>query len=428
MADNANKMGTSMEMIQSAYQGFAKQNYTMLDNLKLGYGGTKTEMERLLKDAEALSGIHYEIGNFADMTAAIHVVQENLGIAGTSAKEASETVSGSLNAMKSAWANLIVGMGDSNADMKALMNNFVKTAEIALKNLIPVILESLNGIGELITQLTPIIVEKLPELIQTLIPQFINVVIQLANAIIQNLPLILTTILQGLVQALPTFIQAVVQTLPTLIIAIVDFLTNPDNIGLLVDAAIQLFMGLVMAVPQILGGLMEAFGKLVGNLWDGLTRMFGEFAGNFGNFIGGIFKGAINGVITFIEGFINLPIDTLNGFIGIINGAFGWIGVNLGYIDRIRLPRLAKGGVVDGIGTDTSDSNLYALSKGEYVIRASAAREIGYENLNRMNETGEISGGGQTNYFTINGYNKSPEELATIISRKIAFNQRGVLG
>ena len=428
MADNANKMGTSMEMIQSAYQGFAKQNYTMLDNLKLGYGGTKTEMERLLKDAEALSGIHYEIGNFADMTAAIHVVQENLGIAGTSAKEASETVTGSLNAMKSAWANLIVGMGDSNADMKALMKNFVKTAETALKNLIPVILESLNGIGELITQLTPIIVEKLPELIQTLIPQFINVVIQLANAIIQNLPLILTTILQGLVQALPTFIQAVVQTLPTLIIAIVDFLTNPDNIGLLVDAAIQLFMGLVMAVPQILGGLMEAFGKLVGNLWDGLTRMFGEFAGNFGNFIGGIFKGAINGVIAFIEGFINLPIDTLNGFIGIINGAFGWIGVNLGYIDRIHLPRLAKGGVVEGIGTDTSDSNLYALSKGEYVIRASAAREIGYENLNRMNETGEISGGGQTNYFTINGYNKSPEELATIISRKIAFNQRGVLG
>lgn len=428
MADNANKMGTSMEMIQSAYQGFAKQNYTMLDNLKLGYGGTKTEMERLLKDAEALSGIHYEIGNFADMTAAIHVVQENLGIAGTSAKEASETVSGSLNAMKSAWANLIVGMGDSNADMKALMKNFVKTAETALKNLIPVILESLNGIGELITQLTPIIVEKLPELIQTLIPQFINVVIQLANAIIQNLPLILTTILQGFVQALPTFIQAVVQTLPTLIIAIVDFLTNPDNIGLLVDAAIQLFMGLVMAVPQILGGLMEAFGKLVGNLWDGLTRMFGEFAGNFGNFIGGIFKGAINGVIAFIEGFINLPIDTLNGFIGIINGAFGWIGVNLGYIDRIHLPRLAKGGVVEGIGTDTSDSNLYALSKGEYVIRASAAREIGYENLNRMNETGEISGGSQTNYFTINGYNKSPEELATIISRKIAFNQRGVLG
>ena len=428
MADNANKMGTSMEMIQSAYQGFAKQNYTMLDNLKLGYGGTKTEMERLLKDAEALSGIHYEIGNFADMTAAIYVVQENLGIAGTSAKEASETVSGSLNAMKSAWANLIVGMGDKNADMKALMKNFVKTAETALKNLIPVLLESLNGIGELITQLTPIIVEKLPELIQTLIPQFINVVIQLANAIIQNLPLILTTILQGFVQALPTFIQAVVQTLPTLIIAIVDFLTNPDNIGLLVDAAIQLFMGLVMAVPQILGGLMEAFGKLVGNLWDGLTRMFGEFAGNFGNFIGGIFKGAINGVISFIEGFINLPIDTLNGFIGIINGAFGWIGVNLGYIDRIHLPRLAKGGVVEGVGTDTSDSNLYALSKGEYVIRASAAREIGYENLNRMNETGEISGGGQTNYFTINGYNKSPEELATIISRKIAFNQRGVLG
>ena len=119
--------------------------------------------------------------------------------------------------------------------------------------------------------------------------------------------------------------------------------------------------------------------------------------------------------------------NILNGFIDIINGAFGWLGVNLGQIEGVHLPRLYTGGIVRGIGTDTSDSNLYALSKGEYVIRASAAREIGYENLNQMNETGTISGG-QTNYFTINGYNKSPEELANIISRKIAFNQRGVIG
>ena len=168
-----------------------------------------------------------------------------------------------------------------------------------------------------------------------------------------------------------------------------------------------------MAVPQILGALIDAFGRLVGSLWDGITSLFGEFAGNFGNFIGDIFKGAINGVIMFIEGFINTPIDILNGFIWLINQAFGWIGVNLGYIDRIQLPRLAQGGIVEGVGTDTSDSNLYALSKGEYVI-------------DRMNDTGEVSGGSNV-YITINGYNKSPEELANIISRKIAFNQRGVM-
>ena len=427
MADNANKMGTSMEMIQNAYQGFAKQNYTMLDNLKLGYGGTKTEMERLLADAEKLSGIHYEIGNFADMTAAIHVIQENLGIAGTSAKEASETVSGSLNMMRAAWNNLIVGMADKNADISTLMGNFVKSAETALKNLIPVIGEALIGLGNLITQLAPVIIEKLPTLIQTLLPQFINVVVQIANALIMNLPMIVTLLLQGFVNALPSLVQGIVDTLPALIDALVTFLTDPNNIMMIIQGAVQLFMGIVQAVPQILGALLGAFGSLVGSLWDWITARFGEFASNFGQFVGNIFRNAINGILTFIENFINTPIDILNGFIGIINDAFGWIGVNLGTISRIQLPRLATGGIVQGIGTDTSDSNLYALSKGEYVIRAAAARDIGYENLDRMNQTGEISGG-QTNYFTINGYNKSPEELANIISRKIAFNQRGVIG
>lgn len=426
MADNANKMGTSMEMIQNAYQGFAKQNYTMLDNLKLGYGGTKTEMERLLVDAEKISGTHFEIGNFADMTQAIHIIQEELEIAGTSAQEASETVTGSLNSMKAAWSNLIAGMGNRNADMKKLMEDFVLSAETALRNLIPIILESLMGIGELITQLAPIIIEKLPLLIQTLIPQFINVVVQLANAIIQNLPMILSVLLQGFVTALPSLISGIVNTLPALIDALVTFLTSPENILLIIQAAVQLFMGVVQAVPQIIGSLFAAFGQLFSGLWQLLQEKFGKFAADFGNFIGGIFKGAINGIIAFIENFLNGPIDIINGFLDLINGAFGWLGVNIGKIPRIQLPRLASGGIVEGIGTDTSDSNLYALSKGEYVIRAAAAREIGYDNLARMNETGEISGG-QTNYFTINGYNKSPEELATIISRKIAFNQRGVL-
>lgn len=427
MADNANKMGTSMESIQYAYQGFAKQNYTMLDNLKLGYGGTKTEMERLLADAEELSGIHYEIGNFADMTQAIHVIQENLGIAGTSAEEASETVTGALNSMKGAWENLITGMGDKNADMEGLMEKFVESAKTAFKNLIPIILEALTGIGDLITELAPIIIEKLPSLIEILLPQFINIVAQIANAIVVNLPSILTTILNGFLVVLPSLVTSIAQAIPQLVAAITNFLTNPETIDLLVVAAVELFFGLVKAVPQILGALVGAFGTLVGNLWEAIKNLFGSFAGKFGEFIGNIFKNAINGVISFIENFINAPIDILNGFIGLINDAFGWIGVNLGKIDRISLPRLYTGGIVQGIGTETSDSNLYALSKGEYVVRAAAAREIGYDNLERMNETGEISGG-QNITIVINGYNKSPEELANIISRKIAFNTRGVMG
>ena len=363
MADNANKMGTNMSMIQNAYQGFAKQNFMMLDNLKLGYGGTRTEMQRLLKDAEAISGIHYDISSFSDMVEAIHVIQQNLGITGTSAEEASKTIQGSLNSMKSAWSNLVVGLANDQADFNKLMGEFVDSAGTFLQNVIPVIQATLPKIADLINQLAPLIIQMLPGLIQSLLPPFINVVTQIALVIIREAPRILTMILNGFLAALPDIIAAVVEALPQIITAIIDFLTNPDNIQMLIDAAVQLFMALVMAVPQILGGLIGAFGTLVGNLWNGITSMFAKFAADFGEFISGIFKGAINGVLTFIENFINAPIDLLNGFIGIINGAFGWIGVNLGYIDRISLPRLAQGGFVDGattamIGEDGAEAVL----------------------------------------------------------------------
>lgn len=198
------------------------------------------------------------------------------------------------------------------------------------------------------------------------------------------------------------------------------------------------------AIGEAIGGFAEWVGGVFNGIWETITGIFSHigdfFVGvwntitsifvNVGTFIGeavsGAFKSVVNGILGFIEGFVNTPINILNGFLDLINGAFGWLGVNLSHIDGIHLPRLYTGGIVEGIGTDTSDSNLYALSKGEYVIRAAAAREIGYDNLAKMNETGEVSGG-QTVNITINGYNKSPEELATIISRKIAFNQRGVL-
>lgn len=351
MADNANKMGTSMESIQNAYQGFAKQNYTMLDNLKLGYGGTRGEMQRLLEDAEKLSGIHYEIGNFADMTAAIHVIQNELGITGTSAEEASKTIQGSLNSMKAAWNNLIVGVADNQQNFGMLMDNFVNSAGTFLENIVPVIETILPKIGELIDRIAPIIIERLPTLIQSLLPPFLNVIMQIITVLIQNLPSIVTMFLQAIVSALPALIQGIVEALPALITAIIEFFTNPDNIMLIIQAAVQLFMGVVQAVPQIIGALFSAFGKLFGELWELLKTKFGEFASNFGNFIGGIFKNAINGVLTFIENIINGPIDILNGFIGIINDAFGWLGVNLGKIDRIQLPRLAEGGIANGATT-----------------------------------------------------------------------------
>lgn len=425
MADNANKMGTSMEMIQNAYQGFAKQNYTMLDNLKLGYGGTKTEMERLLSDAEKISGLDFDISSFADITQAIHIIQEEMGITGTSAEEASKTIAGSVNAMKASWNNLIVGVADGNQDFGKLMDNFVESASAAMGNILPRVTQALEGVSQLIVNLAPILAEQLPVLIEKIVPPLLQAAFSIINALIVNLPTLLNALLQGLLNALPSLIQSVVAMLPDLINGIVDFLVNPETIGLIIAAAFQLFLGIAEAIPQILGTLISKFGSLLAGLWNWITGAFGEFAGKFGNFLGNIFKGAINGVLSFIENVINGPIDLINGFIGVINGAFGWIGVNLGKIARISLPRLASGGIVEGVGSATSDSNLYALSKGEYVIRAAAAQEIGYDRLDAMNKTGNV-GGGDVYNVTINGYNKNPEELWREFSRKIAFAQKGV--
>lgn len=214
MSDNANKMGTGMESIQNAYQGFAKQNYTMLDNLKLGYGGTKEEMQRLLKDAEKLSGIKYDISSFADIAEAIHVVQTEMGITGTTAKEASSTIAGSLNATKAAWTNLVAGMADENQDISVLVDNLVDSSLTVVDNLLPRVEIVLGGMGQMIEELLPIIVEKIPPIIQKILPGIVqtgvDVVQMLIDGIEENLPQlfktaheILNTLLEGIGDVFP---------------------------------------------------------------------------------------------------------------------------------------------------------------------------------------------------------------------------------
>lgn len=155
MADNANKMGTDISMIQNAYQGFAKQNYTMLDNLKLGYGGTKEEMQRLLDDASKLSGMEFDISSFADITEAIHIVQEEMDIAGATAAEAESTISGSAAAMKSAWTNLVAGLADENANVDQLLDNFLSSVDVAAGNVLPIIQKTLSSIGSVLSERGP---------------------------------------------------------------------------------------------------------------------------------------------------------------------------------------------------------------------------------------------------------------------------------
>lgn len=225
-----------------------------------------------------------------------------------------------------------------------------------IPDFIDMLIEAIPMVIDAFVQLLDAMVAALPEIMPKLIDGITNLIITIALQLTRPdfLSMILKasiTLLMELVKALPTILTALIGALPQIISNIISFLLDPQNLMMIIEAAVQLFMGLVMAVPQILGALIGAFGQLVGNLWDGITKMFGEFAANFGNFIGDIFKGAINAVIAFIEGFVNIPIDLLNGFIWVINAAFGWLGVNIGSIPRVQLPRLAEGGVAGGATT-----------------------------------------------------------------------------
>lgn len=199
MSDNANKMGTDMTAIQNAYNGFAKQNYTMLDNLKLGYGGTKEEMQRLIDDANALNAAQgrlteYSIDSYADIVSAIHDVQTEMGITGTTSLEASTTIQGSLASMKSAWKNLLTGIADPDQDLGMLINNMVDSAGIALDNLVPLIVNLLPRIATALGTLGKKLTKKLPGIIRTLLPTLISGAIGLITGLVAEIPAILAAL------------------------------------------------------------------------------------------------------------------------------------------------------------------------------------------------------------------------------------------
>ena len=315
MSDNANKMGTSMEAIQNAYQGFAKQNYTMLDNLKLGYGGTKEEMERLLEDASKISGIKYDISSFSDITDAIHIVQTEMGITGTTAKEAATTIQGSISSMKGAWQNLLTGLADGNQDIGGLITNVFNSMVTVADNIIPRIQQVLQTLPNLITQLVPKLISKVSEVIDVLLPSVVDGAVSLLNAVVGVLPQLLQALMNALssiisgiekvffaiVDALPslmqticdalpvlipqlvealvnmivylcenlmTIIQPLLDNLPAIIIAIVDALMN--NLPTLIQGLITLVISIVEALPEIILALIEAIPTIITSILEGL--------------------------------------------------------------------------------------------------------------------------------------------------------------
>ena len=330
MSDNANKMGTSMESIQNAYQGFAKQNYTMLDNLKLGYGGTKEEMDRLITDAMKLDSTFHantktvkkngkaveELDyTYADVVDAIHIVQTEMGITGTTAAEASGTISGSAASVKAAWTNLVTAMADDNADLGSYVDTFVNSAATSVENLIPRIGIALEGVVDLVDQLAPVIIERLPGLISSLIPSVINAATGLLNSVVAVLPSLVDmlaneaippllsgflTVINSLISALPQAISAIVSALPTLIPMLINGLTSlivnlctnlpliiqpiidnlpmllecvttalMSNLPVLVQGLISLFVALVPMLPQVLNILLDSILITFSEQWAG---------------------------------------------------------------------------------------------------------------------------------------------------------------
>lgn len=313
MADNANKMGSSMESIQNAYQGFAKQNYSMLDNLKLGYGGTAKEMYRLLSDAKEIDETfdavfsldekgHLE-ANYSDIVQAIHIVQTEMGITGTTAKEAASTIQGSFGMVKAAWQNLVTGLADPDQDLGTLVGNFTDSVVVAGNNLIPRIQELLPRIVEAITTLMVTVSTQLPGILGSTLPSLIEGSSNLVTGLMAALPEILTVLgdiaptaigilVPAIVELLPeiiqtgidvviSLVQGITETLPELIpaateaiIKIAETLTDPGNLGNLVDAALEIILvladGIIDAVPR----LLEVAPKLITNLITALIENF----------------------------------------------------------------------------------------------------------------------------------------------------------
>lgn len=340
MADNANKMGTNMEDIQNAYQGFSKQNYTMLDNLKLGYSGTKSEMERLLQDAEKLTGVHYDINNLSDVYNAIHEIQKNLGITGTTAKEAMKTIDGAMKMTKASWDNLLTGLADPKQAVGPLISEFAKSLGILAKNVTPKIKEVFDALPNALIQITPqlmnMIIDLAPPLIlaainlvagligalpgiispifsqlssligsgmidkigqsissnmTTLISKGLDMLLQFSQAILTNLPVLVGMgtklifyLVQGLMSSLPTLISKV----PTIIANLADAFSN---------SAQTIFAWGVKIIAEIIKGLVMSIPSLIANIPKIIYAIFAVWnAINWWNLGKGLINGIKNGI------------------------------------------------------------------------------------------------------------------------------------
>lgn len=286
---------------------------------------------------------------------------DNMGLLGNTAEETEGTISGSLNAAKASWQNVVTSFvsGGKNLDkaLDAFGDNVMNLAGQVIPKFIDAFGNIIQKLGEKIPQIISFLVQMALKIVQAIVPQLPTIFVQLINGIIQlfvelskpeNLLILqeaMLALLKGLVMAIPQIIDALAEALPEIIANLVAFLCDPANIAMMIDGAITLFGALVMAVPKILSALTTAFVNLFVKLWQKLKTTFTDFGAKFGQKMGDVFKNAVNGVLGFIEGFINSPIDAINGLIGVINEV---PGIDIPMLGRLNLPRLAKGGLITG--------------------------------------------------------------------------------
>lgn len=375
MSDNANKMGTDMASIQNAYQGFAKQNYTMLDNLKLGYGGTKEEMERLLENATKLSGVEYDISSYADIVDAIHVIQGEMEISGrtaeeaaaiyertgrqvseqlgTTAKEASTTIQGSVSSMKAAWSNLLTGIADDNADFKTLIEQFVDSLVTVGENIIPRINIIIQGLTQLITEasqtIIPLAVQILLENLPSIVAAGMDLIIALVSGILDNIDMLIDCVLE----MVDVIVDKLIDNLPKLIdggIRLIAALANgliraiPNLVSKIPQIISSIVKGLVSGIPAI----FDVGKNIVEGLWNGIKNMGSWVSGKVKDFFGGI----VGGVKDFLG--IHSPSKVFAGI-----GGFMAEGLGEGFDDQFKSVKKDIENSMDfDAGTITADANI----------------------------------------------------------------------
>lgn len=358
MSDNANKMGTDMASIQNAYQGFAKQNYTMLDNLKLGYGGTKEEMQRLIDDANALNAsqgkyTNYSIESYADIVSAIHDVQVEMGIYGTTADEASTTIQGSVSSMKAAWGNLLVGIADDNANFKTLTEQFVDSLVTVGENIIPRINIIIQGLTQLIIEasqtIIPLAVQILLENLPSIVAAGMDLIIALVSGILDNIDMLIDCVLK----MVDVIVDKLIDNLPKLIDGGIRL------IAALANGLIRAIPNLVSKIPQIISSIVKGLisgipaifdvGKnIVEGLWNGIKSMGSWVSGKVKDFFGGI----VGGVKDFLG--IHSPSKVFAGI-----GGFMAEGLGEGFDDQFKSVKKDIENSMDfDAGTITADANI----------------------------------------------------------------------